>query len=88
MKSLARCLFLYIMLNSSAHAIVMGNLADIDEYSEIGSVVTFSSIGSFVAVSEFWVLTAAHVVDTTPARFDRRTSRRRRRRGLFSSSGQ
>ncbi|MCB1868173.1 MAG: trypsin-like serine protease [Gammaproteobacteria bacterium] len=66
MKSLARCLFLYIMLNSSAHAIVMGNLADIDEYSEIGSVVTFSSIGSFVAVSEFWVLTAAHVVDTTP----------------------
>jgi hypothetical protein len=66
MKAIARILLLLGALSSNAHAVVMGNLAGIDDYSSVGSVISGGGgLGSFVAISDLWVLTAAHVVDSS-----------------------
>ena len=64
MKTISLSFALAFFVHSTAHAIVGGQLSDPDEYQQIGAVVGGSGIGSFVALSENWVLTAAHVVDT------------------------
>ena len=67
MKTIARYLFICSLVMSNAHAVMMGNLAGVNDYSSVGSVISGGGgLGSFVAVSDLWVLTAAHVVDTSP----------------------
>ncbi|MFT4583254.1 MAG: secreted trypsin-like serine protease [Gammaproteobacteria bacterium] len=59
-----------MVLSSNAQAIVGGQIAGIDEYQSVGSVIAIDAalntarLGSFVALSSTWVLTAAHVVDS------------------------
>lgn len=67
MKLIVRSLLLYLVLHSSTYAIVGGTASGISEYDSVGSIANFTAtgigIGSFVAISPSWVLTAAHVVD-------------------------
>jgi hypothetical protein len=70
MKILSRYVVLLMVLSSNAHAIMGGQIAGIDEYQSVGSVIAIDAalntarLGSFVALSSTWVLTAAYVVDS------------------------
>lgn len=67
MKAIVRCVVLYLALNSSAHAIVMGSDDVSNTYSYVGYTLTVGGgLGSVVALNQNWVLTAAHVVESDP----------------------
>ncbi|MDA0823795.1 MAG: trypsin-like serine protease [Proteobacteria bacterium] len=67
MKTIGCSFILLLALSSNTLAIVDGQVAGINEYQSVGSVISGGGgLGSFVALSSTWVLTAAHVVDNDP----------------------
>jgi hypothetical protein len=64
MKTLIRCSACCLALSSNAHAITSGTVDGSNAYSSVGYTFTGTALGSVVAIDPFWVLTAAHVVET------------------------
>ena len=68
MRVIIRCVVLILALTSSAHAIVLGTVDTNNTYSSVGYTLTAAGgLGSVVALDPYWVLTAAHVVESDPA---------------------
>jgi secreted trypsin-like serine protease len=68
MKTIIRWALLYLVLNSNVHAIVSGEVDTLNTYSSVGyTLTTAGGLGSVVALDPYWVLTAAHVVESPPA---------------------
>lgn len=68
MKVIFRYCMLYLALNTSAHAVVLGTEDTLNTYSSVGYTLgTTGALGSVVALAPNWVLTAAHVVEDAPA---------------------
>lgn len=67
MKAIIRCVVLYFSLTNSVQAIVLGAIDTSNTYSSVGYTLTASGgFGSVVALDPYWVLTAAHVVESDP----------------------
>ncbi len=66
MKRLGRCAAFSLALSSNVHAITAGTVDADNTYSSVGYTLTGTGLGSVVALDPFWVLTAAHVVETNP----------------------
>ena len=68
MRLIIRCAALYLAISSSAQAIVMGTDDISNTYSSVGYTLTSGgALGSVVALTPNWILTAAHVVEDAPA---------------------
>jgi len=66
MKGLVRCAAFSLALSSNVHAITAGTVDADNTYSSVGYTLTGTGLGSVVALDPYWVLTAAHVVETDP----------------------
>jgi secreted trypsin-like serine protease len=67
-KKIIRYCFLCLALTSNAQAIVLGSIDASNTYSSVGYLVgSGGTLGSVVALDSQWMLTAAHVVDDSPA---------------------
>lgn len=67
MRAIIRCVLLYLAFTSSVHAIMLGMVDTNNTYSSVGYTLTTGGLGSVVALDPYWVLTAAHVVDSAPS---------------------
>ena len=68
MKATMRYCLLFLVLTSNAHAVSVGVVDELNDYSSVGFTIgTGGSLGSVVALDSQWLLTAAHVVDSPPA---------------------
>jgi hypothetical protein len=68
MRTIIRYFLLYLALTTNVHAIVLGTVDEGNIYSSVGYTVTAAgALGSVVALDPYWVLTAAHVVQSDPA---------------------
>jgi Trypsin len=68
MRAIIRCVLLCLAFTSNAHAIVLGSDDASNTYSSVGyTLTTAGGLGSVVALTPNWVLTAAHVVESDPA---------------------
>ena len=67
MIAIIRCVVLYLAFTSSVHAIVLGTVDTSNTYSSVGYTLSNAGgLGSVVALDPYWVLTAAHVVESGP----------------------
>lgn len=68
MRAIIRCVLLCLAFTSSVHAMVLGEVDTGNRYSSVGYTLTSAGgFGSVVAIDPYWVLTAAHVVESGPA---------------------
>jgi secreted trypsin-like serine protease len=68
MRAIIRYFLIYLALTSNVHAIVLGTIDEDNIYSSVGYTLTSGGgLGSVVALDPYWVLTAAHVVESDPA---------------------
>ena len=68
MRAIIRYCLLYLAFTSNVHAIALGTNDVLNTYSSVGyTLTTAGGLGSVVALDPYWVLTAAHVVESTPA---------------------
>jgi hypothetical protein len=67
MKAIIRYFLLYLVLTSNAYAIVLGTIDADNIYSSVGYTFGAGGLGSVIALDPYWVLTAAHVVEDSPA---------------------
>ena len=67
MRAIIRCVLLYLAFTSNTHAIVLGSEDVSNTYSSVGYTLTAGGLGSVVALNPYWVLTAAHVVESAPS---------------------
>ena len=68
MKSIICYVLLYLAFITNLHAIVLGEVDDQNTYSSVGYAITSTGgFGSVVALDPHWVLTAAHVVESSPS---------------------
>jgi secreted trypsin-like serine protease len=68
MRTIIRCVLLYLAFTSNVQAIVLGMVDTDNTYSSVGYTLTSAGgLGSVVALDPYWVLTAAHVVESSPA---------------------
>jgi len=64
MKTLTRCSACCLALSANVHAITVGTVDAGNTYSSVGYTFTGTALGSVVALDPYWLLTAAHVVET------------------------